>query len=182
MLPDGRARAPHGAFAQPHGMCGRSAGPARGSSGVWQAGFSPVIGRQAVSPPLDGQTGRGATQELPGLSHLCGGAAQEHSSSRHTLENREQSSRILRWGMPDGSDPEGQLRSKAPAVTPSRIGSRAPGSSDEVCLMAVTRRGSSGAKLQPSRPRESGAELQDPRICCAYLILIALFLHLHVGG
>ena len=77
---------------------------------------------------------------------------------------------------------EGQLRSKAPAVTPSRIGSRAPGSSDGVCLMAVTRRGSSGAKLQPSHPRESGAELPDPRICCAYLILIVLFLHLYVGG
>ena len=65
------------------------------------------------------------------------------------------------WGMLESSDPEGQLRSRAPAVTPSRIGSRAPGSSDGVCLMAVTRRGSSGAKLQPSRPRESGAELQD---------------------
>ena len=120
MLPDRHACTPHGAAARPNGSCGWSAGPARGSSGVWQAGFSPVIGRQAVSPPLDGQTGRGATQELPGLSRLCGGAAQEHGSSRHALEDREQSSRILRWGMPKGSDPEGQLRSSAPAVTPSK--------------------------------------------------------------
>ena len=53
----------------------------------------------------------------------------------------------------DGSEPEGQRGSKAPAVAPSRIGSKAPGSSGGVCPRAVTRRGSSGVVLQPSRPR-----------------------------
>ena len=60
----------------------------------------------------------------------------------------------------------GKRGSRAPAVIPSRIGSRAPGSSDGVCLMAVTRRGSSGAKLQPSHPQGSGARLRDPDIGC----------------
>ena len=95
MLLNRQACTPHGVIARPNGAHGWSAGPARGSSGWWQAGFCPIEGRQAISPPLDGQTGRGATQELPGLSHLCGGAAQEQSSSCHALENREQSSRIL---------------------------------------------------------------------------------------
>ena len=53
----------------------------------------------------------------------------------------------------------GKRGSRAPAVIPSRIGSRAPG-----FPVLLHGRGSSGAKLQPSHPRESGAELQDPHL------------------
>ena len=127
-----------------------------------QASMYPSRGRRTTK-----WSARMVCRACPGLIRMVAGRLQCHkgTSGRFAPARRPDRSR----GNPGATwvvTPlwRGRLRSRAPSVTPSRIGSRAPGSSDGVCLMAVTRSSSGGAELQPLRLRESGAKLQDPQV------------------